>query len=169
MCSSYVARRTPNLMRQSDPGLLQLSLNLRGRSGVTRARRDVTLDACDMVLYDTSRPFEGRALPNDVSAEGFLVAFPRALLPVPEHKVKDSIPIRLTGDRGVGVLLSQFIVGLTEQAAGLQAADRARVATILLDLLTATLPSNAAWTSLSRHRVAGMCCCCASTPTSRST
>jgi hypothetical protein len=64
MCSSYVARRTPYLIRQSDPELLQLSLNLHGRSGVTQARRDVTLDACDMVLYDTSRPFEGNGVPS---------------------------------------------------------------------------------------------------------
>jgi AraC-like DNA-binding protein len=137
--SSYVARRTPKLIRQSDPELLQLSLNLRGRSGVTQARRDVTLGARDMVLYDTSHPFEGRALPDDALAEGFLVAFPRTLLPVPENVVKGSIPVRLTGDRGVGVLLSQFIEGLTEHATELRAADRARMATILLDLLTATI------------------------------
>jgi AraC-like DNA-binding protein len=139
VCSSYVARRTPKLIRQSDPELLQLSLNLRGRSGVTQARQDVTLGARDMVLYDTSHPFEGRALPVGTSAEGFLIAFPRTLLAVPENMVKRSIPVSLTGDRGVGLLLSQFIVGLNAQAAELQAADRARMATILVDLLAATI------------------------------
>jgi AraC-like DNA-binding protein len=138
-CPAYVVRRTPKLIRQSDPELLQLSLNLRGRSGITQARREVTPGVRDMVLYDTSHPFEGRALPDGTSAEGFLIAFPRALLPVPENLVKRRIPVRLSGDRGVGVLLAQFVVGLAKEAAVLGAADRARMATILLDLLTATV------------------------------
>lgn len=92
-----------------------------------------------MVVYDTSHPFEGRALVDGTLTDGFLVAFPRTLLPVPDNLIKGCIPMRLTGDRGVGVLLSQFIVGLTDHATDLQAADRARMATILLDLLTATL------------------------------
>jgi AraC-like DNA-binding protein len=139
VCPAYVARRTPKLIRQSDPELLQLSLNLRGRSSLSQARRHVTPAKCDMVLYDTSHPFEGRAIPVDTPAEGFMVAFPRTLLPVPDNKIKGTIPLPLMGDRGVGVLLSQFIVGLSERAAELQPADRARLATILLDLLTATI------------------------------
>jgi AraC-like DNA-binding protein len=141
VCPSYLARRTPKLIRQSDPELLQLSLNLRGRSGITQARRDLTMGVRDMVLYDTSRPFVGQARPDgaSASAEGLLIAFPRTLLPVPENIANRSVPVRLTGNRGTGFLLSQFIVGLSEQAGELLAPDRLRMATILLDLLTATI------------------------------
>ncbi|MEU8246092.1 hypothetical protein [Nonomuraea sp. NPDC048916] len=57
------------MIRQSDPELYQLSLNLRGRSGVSQGRQDVCLSRMEMVLYDSSRPFDGRAVPEGSFAE----------------------------------------------------------------------------------------------------
>lgn len=138
-CPAYEAVRTPQLIRQCDPELYQLSLNLRGRSGVSQGRQDTCLGRLDMMLFDTSRPFHGRVVPEETFAEGVLVAFPRALLPVPECQVRQLIATPLPGDEGIGALLAGLLTDLTRRTDDYTAADATRLSAVLLDLIAAML------------------------------
>ncbi|MEV0592383.1 hypothetical protein [Nonomuraea cavernae] len=99
-CPAYEAVRTPRLIRQSDLESYQLALNLRGRSSVSQGRQDACLGRMDMMLFDTSRPFHGQVVPEGTFAEGVLMAFPRALLPVPECQVRRLIATPCRATRG---------------------------------------------------------------------
>ncbi|MDX2937353.1 helix-turn-helix domain-containing protein [Streptomyces ipomoeae] len=55
------AARTPRLIRQSDPEYCQLSLTVHGEMRLSQAGRTVAFGAGDLMLYDSSQPFEGRA------------------------------------------------------------------------------------------------------------
>lgn len=136
-CPAHEAQRTPRMIRRSDPDLYQLSFSRRGRSGMSQVRRHIALARDDLVLYDTSRPFRGWAVPDRDVAEGMLVAFPRHLLPLHEPRPDLPVPLELSGTTGIGALLSHFLVQLVTHAEQLGAQDRARLSTVLLDLLAA--------------------------------
>jgi AraC-like DNA-binding protein len=142
-CPAYEARRTKRMIRCSDPELYQLSFNQRSRSGMSQARREITLGHRDLVLYDTSQPFRGWAVPDRDVAEGMLVAFPRHLLPQHDDGIDIPTPLELSGTTAIGALLSEFLVQLVHCADQLGPGDRARLSTVLLDLLGAQLAQRA--------------------------
>jgi AraC-like DNA-binding protein len=150
-CASFEVRRGPKLIRQSDPELYQLSLNLGGRAGVTQADRQAEVGLNQFVLYDTSRPFHAwtaaepgvakgvtRGVTRGV-AKGVGVAFPRTLLPLHPNKARQLIARPLPGRDGIGALLAQFVAGLGDSVDRVGLNGRARLSTILLDLLAALL------------------------------
>ncbi|GAA4082462.1 helix-turn-helix domain-containing protein [Nonomuraea soli] len=85
----------------------------------------------ELVLDDASRPL--------LAPCGLLLAFPRALLPLPERRVRPLVPLRLPGDRGVGALLTQFVLTLAAHGRELTEADAPRLTAVLMDLLAAVI------------------------------
>ena len=65
------------------------------------------------------------------------VDFPKALLPLPPHRVRELLSRRLPGQEGVGALLADFLTGLDRQADTLQPSDAPRLGTVVLDLMSA--------------------------------
>ncbi|MFI2457978.1 helix-turn-helix domain-containing protein [Streptomyces sp. NPDC019539] len=137
-CLSFEARRTPRLIRRADPGLLQLSLTLRGRSGIEQHDRQAWLAPTDIVLYDTSAPFKARALPG-VTADGIVVQFPHDTLRLPAGAVRSLTARRLSGHSGVGALLATAVRQTLRQAPALTRADAGRLSRIVVDLAAAVL------------------------------
>jgi AraC-like DNA-binding protein len=150
-CVSFQARRTPQLIRRADPDLYQLSLTLRGQSGLQQDHRQASLAPNDLVLYDTSLPFHAWTIPDGRAdprlpgagragrADGVILQFPRDLLAISRSSVRRLFARQLPGDTGLGALLATMLRQTLEQAAGLTSSDNGRLSTIVVDLITAVL------------------------------
>ncbi|URN17488.1 MULTISPECIES: AraC family transcriptional regulator [Streptomyces] len=132
-------RRTPALIRRSDPGLLHVSLPLRGRMTVAGPGGTAVPGPYDVCVQDTSRPYvmradadggEGTVLGTGLLVERRLVA--------PPGRDRDAVRL-LPGREGVGALLAVFLRQLVEDAGSYRDQDGPRLGAALLDLLSALL------------------------------
>ncbi|GGZ78277.1 helix-turn-helix domain-containing protein [Streptomyces bluensis] len=129
--------RTPKLIRQSDPELYHLSLIIHGTVGFTMSGPDATYGAYDLRTNDSSRPFAIHMDERQDHVACVGVEVPKARLPLPVRQVDRVIGRRLTGQHGVGALLSSFLTHLTTNTGSYTAADGPRLETVLADLLAA--------------------------------
>ncbi|MCK7627805.1 helix-turn-helix domain-containing protein [Streptomyces sp. RS10V-4] len=137
------SRRTPRLIRQSDPELYQLALITQGRQSIEQAGRHAPLSTGDLVIYDSSRPFSAAVEPGTGGARAVLLQFPRRLLPLPETAVAPLCGMRLSGRTGLGKLLGQLLTGLVETHEDATPADGVRLGNTALDLVAALLAHHA--------------------------
>jgi AraC-like DNA-binding protein len=132
------AARTPRLIRRSDPELLKIDVQTRGRSVFEQDDREAVLRPGDLTLVNLSRPCH-LAAAGDPDHEIIAVQFPRTLLPLPERELARLTAVRLSGRDGVGGLVSSLAVHLNEHLDDYDPADRARLSTALTDLLVVGL------------------------------
>lgn len=137
--SALVSQRTPDLIRRSDPELLQVALMLSGRQGIEQNRNSALISPGDMVMFDSSRPFEGCLGPREDGGSSVMLQFPRQLLPLPEPHIAQLCASTLSGAQGVGRLLRQFLVGVCEEYRHCTPDDRLRLRNTTLDMVTAVL------------------------------
>ncbi|MFJ9026737.1 helix-turn-helix domain-containing protein [Streptomyces sp. NPDC102259] len=137
---SLRSRRTSALVRRSDPELYHLALTLRGRQSISHCRRDASVGAGDLLLYDSSHPSDASAFPEDGGAvEGIVVNVPRTAIPLPAAKVDRLLGAPLPGDSGMGSLLSQFLIRLAPGSHACRPQDAIRLGGLTVDLITAFL------------------------------
>jgi AraC-like DNA-binding protein len=133
-------RRTPRLIRQSDPGLLHMTLVLPG-SGTVLVEQGGLRSAVgphDLYFLDISRPSDVRTDEEPIVGVG--VDFPRSLLPLPAGTSLDGVlGRRLSGRQGFGALLNQFVTHLVDQSDVYGHADAPRLNRVLLDLAAGLL------------------------------
>lgn len=137
-------QRTGRLIRQSDPDLYQLALVLpgSGRLGVSHLGRESVHGPDDLYLLDFSHPLEVRSLNEDEPMVGVAIEVPRALLRLPGLRgVDDLLGRRLSGRRGFGALVVQYVTLLLGDTDAYQPSDAPQLNTALLDLLTGMLAS----------------------------
>ncbi|MFE2490721.1 helix-turn-helix domain-containing protein [Streptomyces mirabilis] len=129
-------RRTPELARQSGPGLYTLILPISGRIEVAQADREAVHGPFDMHVLDSSRPFQLRLLG---SPSVYLIGadVPKAGLPLLAPWIDRLLTRRLPGREGVGALLSGFLLQLTNDTGSYRSSDGPRLGAALLELLTA--------------------------------
>ncbi|KRV50713.1 hypothetical protein AQ490_13880 [Wenjunlia vitaminophila] len=132
--SSFCSIRTPKLIRASDPECLQISLIRSGSHVIEQNRRSATAGASELLLFDSSRPFHSCA-----DGGSLLFQFPRPLLPLPAHHLDRVIARPLPGDRGLGRLLADFMITMTEDGACHTPRDAAPLGMVGLDLAAAFL------------------------------
>ncbi|SES21165.1 transcriptional regulator, AraC family [Streptomyces sp. yr375] len=133
-------RRTPQMVRRSDPELYHLTLLTDGGLALDHAGRASTFTPRDLHLADSSQPYDVRSAADDRQGPvvgGMAVDFPKVLLPLPPHRVRELLGRGLPGQDGIGVLLAEFLLGLERQADVLQPSDAPRLGTVVLDLLSA--------------------------------
>ncbi|WP_448330501.1 AraC-like ligand-binding domain-containing protein [Streptomyces sp. DSM 41534] len=134
-------RRTPQLIRESDPELYHLSLPLRGAMKVAGPDRSAAYAPYDLALQDTSYPQSMQATANHsqerVSGIGLFV--PQELLPLSKNRVDQLVMRRIPGRAGFGALIAQFLTRLAADTSSYQPSDGLRLGTILVDLLSALL------------------------------
>ncbi|MFF8828399.1 helix-turn-helix domain-containing protein [Streptomyces sp. NPDC015131] len=138
--------------RRSDAERYHLTLLLEGGLGLHHAGRTDTFGPGDLHLVDDAQSFDLRPYdvvrdrPYDLApanardgevVRGIGVDFPKALLPLPPHRVGDVLGRRLSGREGTGALLAQFLTGLEGQAGVLRPSDAPRLGTVVLDLVSA--------------------------------
>ncbi|ELP68324.1 AraC family transcriptional regulator [Streptomyces turgidiscabies] len=132
-------RRTAKLVRRSDPEFYHLTLLIDGGLALDHAGQTSTFTSRDLHLADSSQPYDVRSADDRQGGvvTGMAVDFPKALLPLPPHRVRELLGRRLPGLDGVGALLADFVVGLDRQSGTLQPSDAPRLGAVVLDLMSA--------------------------------
>nr|BFD88254.1 helix-turn-helix domain-containing protein [Streptomyces sp. Xyl84] len=132
--SPYLTRRTPALIRASDPEILAFGVTSSGPHVIEQNRNRAAVQPGELLFFESSRPFE-------TYADGgcILIQFPRTLLPLPARHVSQLLCRALPGDRGMGRLLTAFLTHLAEDGTSYTSHDTVRLGTLGLDLVTATL------------------------------
>lgn len=131
-----VFRRTPKLIKQSDPEVYHLSLLLRGRGGVTWGSQEAAFDRpYDFHTNDSSRPYDIWTGPDPITLVGLEV--PKPLLLIPREKADQAIGRPLSGRQGVGALLAQFLTQIITDTNSYRPSDQFRLGTVAIDLLSA--------------------------------
>jgi AraC-like DNA-binding protein len=131
--------RTPKRIRQADPGVFKMGCMVRGGGVVVQDDQEVKLGVGDMVLFDTSRPYHGAFAPDIPVSQVLLLRFPRSLLPLPARDLRRLSATPLPAAKGIGALSSQFLLQLARRMEELSPSDAARLSSLTLDMLTATL------------------------------
>jgi AraC-like DNA-binding protein len=131
--------RTPKLIRRADPEVFKLGCIVQGGGVVTQDDHCADFGVGDLVLYDTSRPYQAEFAPDVPASRLLLLRFPRSLLPLPARDLRRLSGARIPGAKGVGALSSQFLLQLARHMDELSQADAARLSTLTLDVLTAAL------------------------------
>jgi AraC-like DNA-binding protein len=136
--TSLSSRRSPREIRKSDPEYYQIALIRAGLQGIGQNDASAMLRRGDLVIYDSSRPFE--AIVSATSpAETVVLQFPKKMLPLPAYQVVDLCAVSLTGAEGIGHLLATFLTSLTDGRTRYTERDVLRLETIAVDLTTAVL------------------------------
>jgi len=134
-------RRTRTLIRRCDPEAFRLMLNLRGHNVMSQGDREVTLGTGDMALFDSSRPFWVALTPQaGVHQDWAMLTFPQRVLSLDAADLRAlTSRILATRSNALASLVSSFVVQLTRTRDEYEAADAARLSTVLTDLVEAVL------------------------------
>lgn len=130
-----VFRRTPKLIRQSDPETYHLALVVRGTGAGVWRHRETQYKPHDLFINSSS-------LQNDVHSTGapistVAVEIPKALVPLPRDAARRIVGATVSTRKGMGTLLAQFLTQLTEDTTPYQPTDGPRLGTVLTDLAAA--------------------------------
>lgn len=152
-----VCRRTPRLIRRSDPETYHLSLVRQGIAGASWGKRDATYRPSDLHVQDSSRSCTTWAESDrgeTISTVGLEI--PRTLLSLPQSLADRMIGHPLPGREGIGELLSHCLVQLSSDPDAYRPSDGPRLGTVLVDLVSAlfahTLEAERALVPESRQR-----------------
>ncbi|MFI9615807.1 helix-turn-helix domain-containing protein [Streptomyces sp. NPDC052023] len=137
--ASMTSRRTTRLIRQSDPEMYAVGLILRGQQVIAQDRCEAPLGAGDLVVYSTSRPYTAVVQSGRDTAASVVVQIPRAVVPVSSNRVDRILATRMSGSEGVGGLLAGFLTHAATDTVPCRAADRHRLGSVLVGLITAWL------------------------------
>ncbi|MER7196060.1 helix-turn-helix domain-containing protein [Streptomyces flaveolus] len=137
--ASMASRRTPQMIRQSDPEMYAVGLILRGQQAIIQDRREAPLAAGDLVVYSTSQPYAAVVEAERDTAASVVVQVPRAMVPVSSNRVNRILALRMPGREGVGGLLASFLTHMANDTSPYRPADSQRLGSVLVDLITAWL------------------------------
>jgi AraC-like DNA-binding protein len=126
--------RSAKLVRQLDPDLCKIDVQVAGHMVVEQHERQASLRAGDFALVDLSRPCRWTNTPGQIVA----VTFPRSLLPLPPDEITRIAGVRICGGGGIAGLVSS-LAGQLVAHIGRDGADGTRLGAALLDLLTVAL------------------------------
>ncbi|MGW0761545.1 AraC-like ligand-binding domain-containing protein [Streptomyces sp. NPDC002814] len=135
----HSAHRTPRLIRQADPDVFELACTVRGASTVAQNGERAEQGAGDLVLVDTSRPYQVEHAPYTPVSRVMLLHFPRSVLPLPARDLERLCGMRIAGTQGIGALSSQFLLQLARQLPELSPSQISRLSTLTLDVLATAL------------------------------
>lgn len=128
--------RTAQTIRQSDPGLLKLGLQLRGCCMLTQDGRETALTPGDFALYDTRRQYQ---LSCEASFKCLVVMLPRDLLPLRAEEVSRFTARRVSGRQGIGGLVAPLLRNMSKQMRAEELSANIELSGALISLLAAAL------------------------------
>ncbi|WP_392667149.1 helix-turn-helix domain-containing protein [Streptomyces sp. LN785] len=134
--SSHVLR-TPRMIRQADPELICVAMASTGKLVMSQAGREAVLEATDIALYDSSRPFGLQLGAGGEAATMLRAHIPKALLGQPDDRIERLLARPLSGQAGFAGMLVHFLRSLTTGSAAYRPDDLSRLARIAGDLLMA--------------------------------
>jgi AraC-like DNA-binding protein len=132
----YQLRRTPALIRRSDPDLISLSMVMEGWGTVSQYDRDAHVTAREFTIQYVSRPYSIR---SHRPVRGLQLLFPRDSLPLPPRRLDQLAAVSMPTTPGIGALTSKFLVQLARGLDNFSPAEAERLSTVALDLLAVRL------------------------------
>ncbi|MFJ2580721.1 helix-turn-helix domain-containing protein [Kitasatospora aureofaciens] len=133
------AARTWPLIRRSDPELWQVALVAAGSMWIDQHRSQTLLGPGDLVLYDTSHPYESWALAGDGPAQVVMLHLPKIRVPIPDRAMRSMAALRMPAGSGMGAVLGTFLEQLARQAGSWHERDAVRLGAAAVDLSLAFL------------------------------
>jgi AraC-like DNA-binding protein len=133
----FDCRRTPKLIRGSDPELFKIDVQVRGRTAFSQGDREVALAPGDFTLVDLSRPSHVRNAGG--GQEIVAVAFPHDALPLRHDELARVTAVRVPGRDGLGAPIVALARHLARRLDDCRATDGARLSGALMDLLIVAL------------------------------
>ncbi|MFB9836050.1 helix-turn-helix domain-containing protein [Actinoallomurus acaciae] len=131
--------RNRRLIQRSDPERWVLMLVLAGSYWIEQGRSRARAEAGDMVMYDTSQPFESGVCRGVGSTYSVMLHLPRQAVPVPEQALRRLVARPMPSRTGAGDLMARFLEGLAEQVTVLEPAAADRLESAAIGLATAFL------------------------------
>ncbi|WP_431073842.1 helix-turn-helix domain-containing protein [Microbacterium phyllosphaerae] len=131
--TSHVVERTPELIARSDRSYFKLSLMLAGTGMLIQDDREAVLQAGDLAVYDTDRPY---SLVFDDDFRTMVVMFPKHLISLPSDMVGQLTAVRISGQGGLGGMVVPYLTQLAGNLDQLAGTTGARLAHSALDLVT---------------------------------
>jgi AraC-like DNA-binding protein len=133
------AFRTSRLIRSSDPELLKIDVQVRGRTVFGQDGRQALLNPGDFTLMDLSRP--SHVAETSAVHEVVAVKFPRTMLALPPDEVAQLTAVPISGQSGLGAPISSLTSHLVRHLDSYDPAEAARLSAALIDMLVVVLAS----------------------------
>lgn len=130
----FDCRRTPKLIRRSDPESFKIDVQVRGRTVFEQSGRQVALAPGEFTLVDLSRPSRVRNAGD--GQEVLAVQFPHAALPLRHDELARLTAVGVPGCDGLGAPIVTLARHLARRLDDCEATDAARLSGALMDLLT---------------------------------
>lgn len=137
--SGQHVRRTPALIRRGAADVYKVGLQLRGRGLVEQSGRIAELDAGDLTVYDTARPY---TLHFERDFEMLVLVVPRRRLAMRAPALEQLTAVRIPGSGGSGALTSSLLRGLDPRTAK-PGPEATYLSDAAVDLLAACLAGRA--------------------------
>ncbi|MFC5632735.1 helix-turn-helix domain-containing protein [Streptomyces bullii] len=131
--------RTPRIIRRFDPEVYQINCQFTGDGGIAQDGRQAVFRAGDLVLADSSLPYDVRLNRTSERTSAVVVTVPRALLPLPPRTVRRLLAVPIPLGQGLGGALYRWLADLAHRADEFTAADVPTLATVTTDLLGSVL------------------------------
>lgn len=131
--TSHVVERTPELIARGDRSYFKLSLMLSGTGMLIQDDREAVLQAGDLAVYDTDRPY---SLVFDDDFRTMVVMFPKHLISLPPDMIGQLTAVRISGQGGLGGMVVPYLTQLAGNLDQLAGTTGARLAHSALDLVT---------------------------------
>lgn len=131
--TSHVVERTPELIARSDRSYFKVSLMLAGTGMLIQDDREAVLQAGDLAVYDTDRPY---SLVFDEDFRTMVVMFPKHLISLPSDMIGQLTAVRISGQEGLGGMVVPYLTQLAGNLDQLAGTTGARLAHSALDLVT---------------------------------
>ncbi|ARF56861.1 helix-turn-helix domain-containing protein [Streptomyces gilvosporeus] len=126
-------RRTPKLIRRSDPETCHLSLLVSGAGASVWGHRETEYKPYDLHINSSSMAYEIHSTGDPVTMVG--VEIPMALLPLPRDMAGRVVGASVSAREGMGGLLARFLTQLTADTAPYLPSDGPRLGTVVTDLV----------------------------------
>lgn len=126
--------RTAAKIRQSDPGMVKVGLQLEGYCLLNQEGREAALVPGDFAIYDTSRPY---SLRFEGDFRMLVVTFPRDRLHIPVRSLNEVTARRISGRQGIGALISPFLVQMGRQLRAQELSANPGLAEAVIALISA--------------------------------
>jgi AraC-like DNA-binding protein len=134
---SFDCRRTPKLIRRSDPELFKIDVQLRGTAVFGQNCREVLLRPGDVTFVDSSRPSRVRHIGEQ--HEVVVVNFPHGALPLRHDELARVTAVRVPGSDGLGAPIVALARHLARRLDDFGTTDGALLSGALTDLLVVAL------------------------------
>ncbi|AYV25541.1 Transcriptional activator FeaR [Streptomyces sp. ADI95-16] len=134
------SRRTPALIRRSDPEQYQLALVSAGAMSLTQHGNDCGAGVGDLVFWDTSRPSDARSPTGDDREQQLVILqLPRTVLPLRPRQLDRLLARRIAGGSGMTPVLASFMTSLVDHGDQCTPTQLRQLGTVAADLAAACL------------------------------